>query len=46
VRTRLEQIYGPASTFELMNAADGGLTVVMEIPFQREADSGNDQESA
>jgi len=46
VRTRLEQIYRAGSSFELMNAAGGGLTVVMEIPFQREPDSENDQESA
>src|SRR5947208_5963568 len=38
VRARLHQIYGSDSRFELMNAKDGGLTVVMEIPFQREAD--------
>jgi two-component system LytT family sensor kinase len=39
VRARLHQIYGSESRFELMNARDGGLAVVMEIPFQREADS-------
>src|SRR5262245_1842994 len=39
VRTRLHQIYGSAFRFELTNARDGGVTVVMEIPFQREADS-------
>jgi sensor histidine kinase YesM len=39
VRARLDQIYGSDSRFELMNARDGGLAVVMEIPFQREADS-------
>jgi len=39
VRARLHQIYGSDSRFELMNARDGGLAVVMEIPFQREADS-------
>src|SRR5436309_14425148 len=39
VRARLHQIYGSDSRFELMNAKDGGLAVVMEIPFQREADS-------
>jgi two-component system LytT family sensor kinase len=39
VRARLHQIYGSDFRFELMNATDGGLTVVMEIPFQREADS-------
>src|SRR5207237_2288948 len=39
VRARLHQIYGSDSRFELMNGKDGGLAVVMEIPFQREADS-------
>src|SRR5215831_14201723 len=37
VRTRLQQIYGPGFRFELMNGGNGGVTVVMEIPFQREA---------
>src|SRR5436309_8979231 len=45
VRSRLQQIYGPDFRFELMNASDGGLTVVMEIPFQREANSGIEQQS-
>jgi two-component system LytT family sensor kinase len=38
VRARLHQIYGSDFRFELMNARDGGLTVVMEIPFRRETD--------
>jgi hypothetical protein len=38
VRTRLQQIYGPDFRFELTNGGDGGLTVVMEIPFHREGD--------
>jgi len=38
VRARLHQIYGSDFRFELMNARDGGLAVVMEIPFQRQAD--------
>jgi sensor histidine kinase YesM len=45
VRTRLQQIYGPDFRFELMNAKHGGLTVVMEIPFRREADPGIEQQS-
>ena len=45
VRTRLQQIYGSDFRFELMNANDGGLTVVMEIPFRREADHGIAQQS-
>src|SRR2546423_7274900 len=39
VRTRLHQIYGSGFRFELMNASDGGLTVVIEIPFEREANA-------
>src|SRR5689334_6253426 len=38
VRTRLRQIYGSAFRFDLTNAGGGGVNVVMEIPFQREAD--------
>jgi two-component system, LytTR family, sensor kinase len=38
VRARLHQIYGSDFRFELVNAKDGGLTVAMEIPFQREGD--------
>jgi two-component system LytT family sensor kinase len=45
VRSRLQQIYGPDFRFELMNAGDGGLTVVIEIPFQREGDQGFEQQS-
>src|SRR5262245_10422686 len=45
VRSRLQQIYGPDFRFELMNAGDGGLTVVIEIPFQREGDHGIEQQS-
>jgi two-component system, LytTR family, sensor kinase len=45
VRTRLQQTYGSDFRFELMNANHGGLTVVMEIPFRREADPGIEQQS-
>jgi LytS/YehU family sensor histidine kinase len=38
VRARLHQIYKSDFRLDLMNAKDGGLTVVMEIPFQRDAD--------
>jgi len=38
VRTRLQQIFGSDFRFELTNGGDEGLTVVMEIPFQREGD--------
>src|SRR5882724_108291 len=44
VRARLHQIYGSNFRFELMNARNGGLTVVMEISFQREADHGIEQQ--
>jgi two-component system LytT family sensor kinase len=37
VRARLDQIYGSDFRFGLMNSRDGGVAVVMEIPFQREA---------
>src|SRR6516165_6561916 len=45
VRTRLQQIYGSDFRFELTNGENEGLTVVMEIPFQREADDGSEQRS-
>src|SRR5436309_16078237 len=45
VRSRLQQIYGPDFRFELVNAGAGGLTVVMEIPFQREANPRIEQQS-
>jgi two-component system, LytTR family, sensor kinase len=45
VRTRLEQIYGTGFRFELTNGRDGGLTVVMEIPFQREENPEIEQQS-
>jgi two-component system, LytTR family, sensor kinase len=37
VRARLDQIYGSDFRLDLVNSRDGGLAVVMEIPFQREA---------
>lgn len=33
-RARLQRLYGSAHRFELGNAADGGLLVTLEIPFQ------------
>jgi two-component system, LytTR family, sensor kinase len=38
VRARLHQIYGSDFRFELINGRDGGLIVVMEIPFRRQND--------
>ena len=35
-RARLQRLYGSAHRFELSNAADGGLLVTLEIPFQTE----------
>src|SRR5438874_3599707 len=45
VRTRLQQIYGSDFRFELANGGNGGLTVVIEIPFHREANAGIEQQS-
>ena len=45
VRTRLQQIYESDFRFELTNGENEGLTVIMEIPFQREANSGIEQQS-
>jgi len=45
VRNRLQQVYGPEFRFELTNGKNGGLTVVMEIPFHREANPELEQQS-
>src|SRR6516164_3555261 len=45
VRTRLQQIYGSDFRFELTNGENEGLTVIMEIPFQREVNLGIEQRS-
>lgn len=37
VRARLEQLYGEDFSFEMNNNAEGGLTVLLEVPFQLEA---------
>jgi two-component system LytT family sensor kinase len=34
VRARLEQLYGTEYSFEMVNAPTGGLSVVLEMPFQ------------
>jgi len=34
VRARLEQIYGDSCSMELVNVAEGGLAVIIEIPFE------------
>jgi len=44
VRARLHQIYRSDFRFELLNAKNGGLTVVMEIPFQREDGCSNERQ--
>src|SRR5436189_741532 len=45
VRSRLQQIYGSDFRFELANGGNRGLTVVIEIPFHREANAGIEQQS-
>ena len=45
VRTRLQQVYGPDFRFELRNGGNGGLTVVLEIPFHREPTLGVKEQS-
>jgi sensor histidine kinase YesM len=45
VRARLEQIYGRDFRFELTNGGNGGLIVVMEIPFHRETNLGMERQS-
>src|SRR5215813_5197502 len=45
VRTRLQQIYGSDFRFELTSGENEGLTVIMEIPFQREVNLGIEQRS-
>src|SRR5215470_5937242 len=37
VRARLNQIYAPDFRFELINGSQGGLVVLIEIPFQQNA---------
>src|SRR5262249_14196232 len=44
VRARLHQIYRAYFRFELLNAKNGGLTFVMEIPFQREDGCSNERQ--
>jgi sensor histidine kinase YesM len=45
VRTRLEQFYGSDFRLELVNGGSGGLSVLMEFPFRREANPGKEQQS-
>jgi LytS/YehU family sensor histidine kinase len=33
-RARLEQLYGARHRFSLANAAEGGLTVTLELPYR------------
>lgn len=43
-RARLARLYGQAHRFELANAADGGLIVTLEFPFQSAAAISNGDE--
>jgi two-component system, LytTR family, sensor kinase len=45
VRNRLQQVYGSDFRFELTNGKNGGVTVVMEIPFHREVNPELEQQS-
>ena len=40
VRARLEQLYGRDHRFEITNGLEGGLTVIMEVPYRKEFDGG------
>ena len=41
-RARLEQIYGTAHRFELVNRAEGGLRVEIDLPFRTSIDGDAD----
>ena len=38
IRDRLAQAYGTSHLFEIRSPADGGFTVIIEIPFEREGE--------
>lgn len=40
VRARLEQLYGRDHRFEITNSLEGGLTVIMQLPYREEFDGG------
>lgn len=41
VRARLQQLYGPNHRFEITNGPEGGLTVIIEIPYRKESGDGS-----
>ena len=43
IRDRLAQAYGEDHLFEIRTPADGGFTVIIEIPYQRLADSDGEK---
>ena len=45
IRDRLAQAYGESHRFEIATPPGGGFTVVIEIPFERDASSGGTEEA-
>jgi sensor histidine kinase YesM len=45
-RARLQQMYGPAHRFEMADAAEGGLLVILEMPFETTVVASQPEEAA